>query len=83
MPFLLFFEGLARASSVQAAFLHKSLLIWVARLAAPRRADRAAAVVAIGLLLVGQAALQGGIGQVGFGSGEVMILAATLLGRSR
>ena len=49
------------------------------RLAAPRRADRAAPVVAIGLLLVGQAALQGGIGQVGFGSGEVMILAATLL----
>jgi drug/metabolite transporter (DMT)-like permease len=81
VPFLLFFEGLARASSVQAAFLHKSLLIWVVLLAWPLLGERIGPlqVVAIGLLLVGQAALQGGIGQVGFGSGEVMILAATLL----
>ena len=70
VPFLLFFEGLARASSVQAAFLHKSLLIWVVLLAWPLLGERIGPlqIVAIGLLLVGQAALQGGIGQVGFGA---------------
>jgi drug/metabolite transporter (DMT)-like permease len=36
-------------------------------------------VVAIALLLVGQAVLQGGVGEIGAGGGEVMILAATLL----
>ena len=40
VPFLLFFEGLARASSVQAAFLHKSLLIWVVLLAWPLLGER-------------------------------------------
>ena len=33
VPFVLFFEGLARASSPQAAFLHKTLVLWVALLA--------------------------------------------------
>jgi drug/metabolite transporter (DMT)-like permease len=81
VPFLLFFEGLTRASSVQAAFLHKSLLVWVVLLAWPLLGERIGMlqVAAIGLLLVGQAALQGGIGEVGLGTGEVMILAATLL----
>jgi drug/metabolite transporter (DMT)-like permease len=81
VPFLLFFEGLARASSIQAAFLHKSLLIWVVLLAWPLLGERIGPlqVVAIGLLLVGQAALQGGVGEIGAGGGEVMILAATLL----
>lgn len=81
VPFLLFFEGLARASSLQAAFLHKTLLIWVAFLAWPLLRERIGPihVVAIGLLLAGQGALQGGVGEVGIGTGEVMILAATLL----
>ena len=35
VPFVLFFEGLTRASSVQAAFIHKTLVIWVALLAVP------------------------------------------------
>ena len=33
LAFALFFEGLARASSTQAAFLHKTLVIWVGILA--------------------------------------------------
>ena len=33
VPFVLFFEGLARASSTQAAFLNKTLVLWVALLA--------------------------------------------------
>jgi drug/metabolite transporter (DMT)-like permease len=81
VPFLLFFEGLARASSVQAAFLHKTLLVWVVLFAWVLLGERLGPlqVVAIGLLLVGQAALQGGVGEVGFGTGEGMILAAALL----
>jgi drug/metabolite transporter (DMT)-like permease len=81
VPFLLFFEGLARASSLQAAFLHKTLLVWVAILAWPFLRERIGPihVVAICLLLGGQAALQGGVAELGIGAGEVMILAATLL----
>lgn len=81
IPFLLFFEGLARATSTQAAFIHKSLLIWVAILALPLLGERLgwAHVAALGLLVWGQTALAGGVADLGLGSGEVMILAATLL----
>jgi drug/metabolite transporter (DMT)-like permease len=79
VPFVLFFEGLSRASSAQAAFLHKTLLVWVAVLALLFLRERLSAVhlVAIGLLVVGQIGLVGGVG--GFGTPEVLILAATLL----
>jgi drug/metabolite transporter (DMT)-like permease len=81
VPFLLFFEGLARASSVQAAFIHKTLVVWVALLAVPLLSERIgpAHVAAIALLVWGQAVLGGGVGGVRPGSGEVMILAATVL----
>jgi drug/metabolite transporter (DMT)-like permease len=80
IPFLLFFEGLARASSAQAAFIHKTLLVWVAVLALPLLAERLRSVHigAIGLLVAGQA-LMTGVGGLTFGVGEAMILAATLL----
>jgi drug/metabolite transporter (DMT)-like permease len=80
VAFLLFFEGLARASSVEAAFLHKTLLVWVALLAVPLLGERLglAHVAAVGLLVLGQIGLAGGATSA-FGSGEVMILAATLL----
>ncbi len=81
VPFALFFEGLARAGSTQAAFLHKTLVIWVAALAVLLLRERVgpAHVVAIGLLVGGQMALSGGLSDLGFGMGELMILAATLL----
>jgi drug/metabolite transporter (DMT)-like permease len=80
VPFLLFFEGLARASSGQAAFIHKTLLIWVALLALPLLAERLTAlhVGAMALLVAGQAVMTG-VGGLAFGAGEAMILAATLL----
>lgn len=79
VPFLLFFEGLARASSGQAAFLHKTLLIWVALLAVPLLGERLNALHfgAMGLLVAGQAVMTG-VGGITFGAGEAMILAATL-----
>lgn len=80
VPFLLFFEGLARASSGQAAFIHKTMLVWVALLAVPLLAERITTVhvAAMALLVAGQAALTG-VSDLGFGAGEAMILAATLL----
>jgi drug/metabolite transporter (DMT)-like permease len=81
VPFVLFFEGLARSTSVPAAFLHKTLVVWVALLAVPllgERLDRwhAGAVAA---LVVGQALLVGDVAELRPGAGEAMILAATLL----
>jgi len=80
VPFLLFFEGLARASSVQSAFIHKTLVVWVALLAVLLLGERLSAwhVVAIVALVVGQIGLVGGVSGA-VGSGELMILGATLL----
>ena len=81
VAFVLFFEGLARAEATQAAFIQKTLVVWVALLAVPILHERfgvfhAAAIV---MLIVGQAWLAGHLGTVTFGVGEAMILAATLL----
>lgn len=81
VPFVLFFEGLARADSLDAAFIHKTLILWVALLAGPVLGERLKGrhVVAIGLLLAGWLGLSGGMPSIGWGVGEAMILAATLL----
>jgi drug/metabolite transporter (DMT)-like permease len=81
VPFVLFFEGLARAQATQASFIQKTLVIWVALLAIPIRRERIgpAHIAAITFVIAGQAVLAGGAGTVVFGSGEAMILAATLL----
>ena len=81
VPFVLFFEGLARASSSQAAFIHKTLIIWVAALAIPLLHERLRVlhVVAIATLLAGQALLAGGLVGFRFDRGEWLILGATLL----
>lgn len=86
VAFVLFFNGLAHATSgpVQAQFLNKTLVIWVAVLAVPLLGERLGWLqfAAIGLLIVGQVVLSGGVSglsRLSFGSGEVMILAATVL----
>lgn len=80
VPFVLFFEGLSRASSPQAAFIHKTLVLWVALLALPLLKERLqwGHWVAIALLVVGQVGLAGGL-PADFGAAGLMILAATLL----
>ncbi|WP_024287472.1 DMT family transporter [Cellulomonas sp. KRMCY2] len=80
VPFLLFFEGLARASSAQSAFIHKTLVVWVAALAVPLLGEKLSGAhgVAIALLVGGQIGLVGGV-TTSLGSGEMMIVAATLL----
>jgi drug/metabolite transporter (DMT)-like permease len=81
VPFVLFFEGLARAEATQAAFIHKTLVVWVALLAVPLLRERFGPphALAVVLLLAGQAWIAGEAGTVVFGTGEAMILAATLL----
>lgn len=80
LPFVLFFEGLSRATSTDAAFLHKTLVAWVALLAIVFLREHIGPlhVLAIGLILWGHSLTMGGIGLPKFGSGELLILAATL-----
>lgn len=80
VPFVLFFEGLTRVSSSDAAFIHKTLVAWVAVLAVVLLKEQLSLphVLAIGLILVGYATLAGGVGFPELGGGELLILAATL-----
>lgn len=81
VPFVLFFEGLARAEATQASLIQKTLVVWVALLAVPLLHERFRAphALAVCLLIAGQVWLAGSAGRVAFGEGEAMILGATLL----
>ncbi len=79
VPFLLFFKGLALASAPSAALIHKTLFLWVAIAAVPLLGEKLGrwtygglAVLAVGQLIVGWP------GGWGWGTGEWMILGATL-----
>lgn len=80
IPFVLFFEGLARATSPQAAFLQKTLVVWVALLAIVLLREKVGwpHLAAIALLVVGQVGLAS-VGAFPFDAGAAMILTATLL----
>jgi drug/metabolite transporter (DMT)-like permease len=80
VPFLLFFGGLAQASAPSAAFIHKTLFVWVAILAVPFLGERLglAQIAALAVLLGGQFLVIPPNG-VAWGTGETMIAAATLL----
>jgi drug/metabolite transporter (DMT)-like permease len=80
IPFVLFFTGLAGASAPGAAFIHKTLFLWVALLALPALGERAGVATIIGLVaLLGGQALVLPPRDVAWGPGETMILAATIL----
>jgi drug/metabolite transporter (DMT)-like permease len=80
VPFLLFFTGLSMASAPSAAFIHKTLFIWVALLAVPFLGERLGLlqIGALGALLASQLLIVPPNGVV-WGVGETMITAATLL----
>ena len=80
IPFLLFFTGLSLASAPSAAFIHKTLFIWVAFLAVPFLGERLgwAQIAALAVLLGSQLLIVPPTG-VSWGIGETMIAAATLL----
>lgn len=79
--FVMFFSGLARSAPEPAAFLHDTLVVWVALLAWPALRERASAwnLLAIALLVLGQVAISGGLGSLTPGLGLGLILGATLL----
>jgi drug/metabolite transporter (DMT)-like permease len=80
VPFLLFFGGLAQASAPSAAFIHKTLFVWVALLALPLLGERLGwPQLAAMALLLGSQVLLVNPADVRWGSGETMIAAATLL----
>jgi len=80
IPFVLFFSGLAVATAPAAAFIHKTLFVWVAVLAVPFLGERIGMIqfVALGTLLAGMVLVAPPTG-MGWGTGETMIAAATLL----
>jgi drug/metabolite transporter (DMT)-like permease len=80
VAFLLFFSGLAMASAPTAAFIHKTMFIWVALMAGPFLAERLgpAPVAALGVLLGGQILILPPLG-ITWGIGETMIALATVI----
>jgi drug/metabolite transporter (DMT)-like permease len=80
VPFVLFFGGLALATAPTAAFIHKTMFIWVALMAGPFLAERLgiAPILALGVLLVGQILILPPLG-ISWGTGETLIGLATLI----
>jgi drug/metabolite transporter (DMT)-like permease len=80
VAFLLFFSGLAMASAPSAAFIHKTMFIWVAFMAGPLLGERlgGAPLAALGVLLFGQLLILPPLG-VAWGVGETLIALATLI----
>lgn len=79
VPFILFFTGLAQASAPSAAFVQKTLFVWVALLSVPFLGERLGwtPLVALAALFAGQALVLPPTG-ITWGSGETLILFATL-----
>jgi len=79
VPFLLFFKGLSLGDAMNAAFIHKTLFIWVALLAMPFLKEKISRLqlAALGLLLIGNFFL-GGIDFSAFGRAELLVFIATL-----
>lgn len=80
IPFLMFFKGLAITSAASAAFIQKTLFIWVGLLAFFFLKEKLGRmqILAFGLLFLGNLAL-GGFSAWKFGAGEALIFGATLL----
>ncbi|HEY7451690.1 MAG TPA: DMT family transporter [Candidatus Limnocylindria bacterium] len=78
LAFILFFNGLALASAPSAAFIHKTLFIWVAVLAVPLLGERFG-VLQLGALavLAGSQLLIAPMTGVSWGIGEALIALAT------
>lgn len=80
IPFLLFFKGLTLTSAVSGAFIHKTLFIWVGILAVIFLKEKFGRLQYLAFaLLFGGNLLLGGLKSWTFGTGELMILGATLL----
>ncbi len=80
IPFLLFFKGLTLTSAASAAFIHKTLFIWVALMALPLLKEKISSLhfLALGIILAGAYLLKPLV-NFRFGYGEFLILSATFI----
>jgi len=80
VPFLLFFKGLSLTTATSAAFIHKTLFIWVSLLAIYFLREKIGRLqyLALGLLFLGNFILLG-FKFMNFGYGEFLVLIATLM----
>lgn len=80
IPFYLFFTGLSQIPAINGAMIHKTLFIWVAILAIPFLKEKISRlqIVAVSLLFIANFMI-GGFVKFQFSTGEIMVLAATLL----
>lgn len=81
LAFVLFFDGLADTTAAPAAFCHDTLVVWVALAAWPLLGERAGRwnVAAVGLVVVGEVVVSGGVGHLALGRGELLVLASSVL----
>ena len=81
IAFVLFFEGLVRATSSDAAFGHKTLVVWVAILAVVFLHERLGwpHILAIAFIIAGQIVLTNDLSTFSLGSGESLVLGATMI----
>ena len=81
VPFLLFFYGLSLGTAVSAAFIHKTLFIWVAILAVFFLGERLSKlhIAALAVLIGGNILLLGWPKSWLIGQGGLLILLATIL----
>jgi|SRR3990167_2606 len=80
LTFALFFMGLAQIGAVQGSLIHKTLFLWVTLLAIPLLGERLHTIqlIGYGVILLATFAI-GGPQTLGFNSGSLLVLAATLL----
>jgi len=80
IPFLLFFKGLSMASSIDAAFIHKTLFIWVTILAIPFLGEKLSKIQILSLVILSLGIyLFASPKSFSLGTGELLIFGATIL----
>lgn len=80
LPFYLFFTALAKMPAINAALIHKSLVIWVALLAIPFLKEKLSTLQLFAIVAVFWSNLAiGGFKGFAFNTPEFMVLAATIL----
>jgi drug/metabolite transporter (DMT)-like permease len=80
LPFYLFFTGISQIPAINAAMIHKTLVIWVAILAIPMLKEKfnKTQIIAVALLFLSNLVI-GGFKGFTFSKGELLILTATIL----
>lgn len=80
LPFALFFTGLTMTPALNAALIHKTLILWIALLAIPILKERISSAQWLGIAALFAAnILVGGFTGFRYNTGELLILAATIL----